>query len=63
MCDAFTTFQPLTKFVSGVGNAQACAQGRATVKVKMKVNNKEFQLTLKDVLYIPNNPQNLLSLG
>jgi len=63
MRDAFTTFQPLTKSVSGVGNAQACTQGRGTVKVKTKVNDKEFQLTLKDVLYIPNNPQNLLSLG
>jgi len=63
MRDAVTTFQPFTKSISSVGNAQACAQGRGTVKVKTKVNDKEFQLTLKDVLYIPSNPQNLLSLG
>jgi len=31
--------------------------------ITMKVNGKEFALTLIDVLYIPLNPQNLVSLG
>jgi len=61
--DAFTTFEPLTKTVSSVGNAQTHAKGRGTIKLLSKVNNETFRLTLTDVLYIPTNPQNLLSLG
>ena len=61
--DAFTTFEPLNKTVSGVGNAQTHAKGRGTIKLLSKVNNETFRLTLTDVLYIPTNPQNLLSLG
>ena len=61
--DAFTTFEPLNKTVSGVGNAQTHAKGRGTIKLLSKVNNETFRLTLTNVLYIPTNPQNLLSLG
>ena len=63
MRDAFTTFQPLIKSVSGVGNAQTRAEGKGTVMIQTKIDNDIFKLTLKDVLYIPTNPQNLLSLG
>lgn len=63
MRNAFTSFQPFTKAVNGVGNAQTYANGRGTIAIKTKVDNKEFRLTLKDVLYIPMNPQNLVSLG
>ena len=63
MRDSYTTFTPLTKTVSSVGNAQAHAEGKGTVTIKTKVKDKEFQLTLTDVLYIPTNPQSLLSLG
>ena len=63
MRDAFSTFEPLTKSVSGVGNAQASAKGKGNIKITTKVVGREFHLTLKDVLYIPTNPQNLISLG
>ena len=63
MRDAFTAFQPLVKPISGVGNAKTQAEGKGTVKLTTWVNGKEFQLTLEDVLYIPSNPQNLISLG
>jgi len=63
MREAFTSFQPLVKPVSGVGNAKTQAEGKGTVKLQTKVKGKQFQLTLKEVLYIPSNPQNLISLG
>jgi hypothetical protein len=63
MRDAFATFQPLVKPISGVGNTKTQAEGRGTVKLTTRVDGKEFQLTLEDVLYIPSNPQNLISLG
>jgi hypothetical protein len=63
MRDAFTIFTPSVKPVCGVGNAQACAEEQETIKIKSKVNGNEYTLTLKDVLYIPTNQQNLLSLG
>jgi transposase InsO family protein len=63
MREAFTSFQSLVKPVSGVGNAKAQAEGKGTVKIQTKVNGKQFLLVLEDVLYIPSNPQNLISLG
>lgn len=63
MREAFQTFQPLRKYVSGVGDAQAEAEGRGTVKIQSVIEGKSYFLTLEDVLYIPSNPNNLLSLG
>jgi hypothetical protein len=63
MRDAFTTFQPLDKHVSGVGNAITQAKGKGTIKLQTHMNGKQFHLLLEDVLYIPSNPQNLISLG
>ncbi len=62
MREAFTSFQPLVKPVSGVGNAKTQAEGKGTVKLQTKVKGKQFQLTLEEVLYILSNPQNLISL-
>jgi len=63
MRDAFETFTPLSKPVHGVGNAQTHAEGRGNIKIKSQTNGHEHNITLKDVLYIPTNKQNLLSLG
>jgi uncharacterized protein (AIM24 family) len=62
MCDVYTTFQSLTKFVSGIGNAQTKAKGQGTVRIRMVVDDKTYQITLQDVLYIQSNPQSLISL-
>ena len=63
MCDAFITFTPLEKPVHGVGNVQTHAEGKGNIKIISTVNVIKHQLTLKDVLYIPTNQQNLISLG
>jgi len=49
--------------VCGVGNVQTHAEGKGKIKIKSTVNRKQYNLILKDVLYIPTNKQNLLSLG
>jgi hypothetical protein len=56
-------YTPLQRSVRGVGNVQTCAEGRGDIRVKSIINGTEHQLTLRDVLYIPGNQQNLLSLG
>ena len=47
----------------GVGNVKAQAQGRGTVELESVVNRQTYILKLQDVLYIPTNKQNLISLG
>ena len=61
--DAFSTFESLRKPINGVGNASTYAEGKGTVNVQSRVGAKTFHLTLNDVLYVPANWQNLLSLG
>ena len=56
MRNAFSKFESLIKPISGVDNAIMYASGR-------KVDGNPHQIVLKDVLYIPSNPHNLLSLG
>jgi hypothetical protein len=63
MRNAYTTFESLEKPVSGVGNAQTCAKGKGTINIRTMVNHQAYNLTLRDVLYIPSNPHNLISLG
>ena len=64
MRDAFTSFQSLQNtLVNGVGSATTHAHGRGTVEIESEVDGYKYILKLEDVLYIPSNPQNLLSLG
>ena len=63
MRDAFTTFEPLNRNVSGVGNTKTSAEGRGTVNLTTQFDNHKYLLTLQDVLYVPSNLHNLLSLG
>jgi hypothetical protein len=62
--DAFVSYKPLTgKTVSGVGNNKAKIEGRGTVELESINNGYKYLLKLEDVLYIPSNRNNLISLG
>ena len=62
--EAFTTFHPLTATtVTGVGNMETKAEGRGTVELTSWCNGHKYILQLENVLYIPNNRNNLISLG
>jgi hypothetical protein len=62
--EAFTSFHPLTATkVTGVGNLVTKAEGRGTVELTSWCNGHKYILQLENVLYIPNNRNNLISLG
>jgi hypothetical protein len=62
--DAFKTFKPLNGItVSGVENVKEKAKGRGTVVLISYYDGHKYMLELQDVLYIPTNRNNLLSLG
>ena len=46
-----------------MGNALTSAQGQGTIDIHAQTHDKHYILTLEDVLYVPQNPHNLLSLG
>ena len=49
--------------VHGVGRVTISPQERGTIKLKLKISNKNFIIILYNVLYIPKNKHNLISLG
>ena len=62
--DIFTTYQPLhNTSVVGVGRLKAKAEGKGTIELESRYNNKTYVLRLENVLHIPTNRNNLLSLG
>jgi transposase InsO family protein len=62
--DAFITYCPeVNTTVSGVGNVKAQVAGRGTVELESSYKGIKYTLRLKDVLHIPTNRNNLLSLG
>ncbi len=61
--NAFMAYQSLKKPISGVDNVITYAQGRGTVDIHTQVDNENFALILENVLYVPQNPHNLLSLS
>ena len=61
--EAFKTFHPFSTTVSGVGNVKIEAKGKGTVKLKSSYKGQKYIIELKDVLYIPTNRNNLISLG
>ena len=62
--DAFDTYEPIPEIpISGVGGMKAHAIGRGNVKLKSECNNRTYILKLKNVLHVPKNKNNLLSLG
>ena len=61
--EAFTKFTPLTATtVTGIGNLSTTAHGRGTVELISRNGNKQYLIKLKDVLYIPNNCNNLITI-
>ena len=63
-CEAFKTFHPLIgTTISGVGNVKAKAKGRGTVELLSTYDCHDYILKLENVLYIPTNRNNLISLG
>ena len=62
--DVFTTYEPLRNTsVMGVGCIKAKAEGKGTVELQSRYNNQTYIIKLENVLYIPTNRNNLLSLG
>ena len=62
--DIFLTYQPLRNTsVIGVGKLTAKVEGRGTIELKSRYNNKTYILRLHNVLHIPSNRNNLISLG
>ena len=63
-CDAFTSFYPLTATkVTGIGNMVTKAERQGIVELTSWCNGHKFILQLENVLYIPNNQNNLISLS
>ena len=63
-CEAFTKFHPLTATtVTEVGKLETKAKGRGTVELISWCNHHKYMLQLENVLYIPTNHNNLISLG
>ena len=63
MQSSFQTFEPIKDIVNGVSNMKTHAKGRGTVKVTSFINGQHYQFLLTDMLYVPTNTHNLLSLG
>ena len=62
--DAFIIYDALCgTTVAGVGNITTRAEGRGTVKLLSRCNNEDYILRLMDVLHVPGNQCNLISLG
>src|ERR1700735_707137 len=62
--DSFITYKPLDKIaVSGVRSLATFAEGKGTVELESTIDGNTYVLKLEDVLYIPSNNQNLISLG
>jgi len=49
--------------VGGVGGIQTCTEGRGTIQLESVYKGCKYTLTLKDILYILRNKNNLISLG
>jgi len=62
--EAFITFKPAHKtLVGGVSSIKMHAEGQGTIQLKSVYKGQKYTLTLKDILYIPRNKNNLISLG
>src|ERR1700741_3006743 len=60
----FIDFQPIDLLpITGVGNQTTTAKGRGTIIVTSEHEGKITNLQLTDVLYVPSNKTNLISLG
>src|SRR5215471_14921111 len=62
--DLFKTYTSIQdSSITGVGGKRATAIGRGTVELISNCNGKYWTLALKDVLHVPGQKNNLISLG
>ena len=62
--DAFVSYQSMHDTqIGGMGSSNARVEGRGTIELESQCEGKKYAMTLQDVLYIPSNKHNLLSLG
>jgi len=62
--NTFNTYKPIPAVpIAGVGGAKAHAIRWGNIKLKSKWNGKIYILDLQNVLHMPKNKNNLLSLG
>ena len=62
--EAFIDYESIDPIsVMGVGNIKAHAKGRESVKIKSHCDEHEYTLQLENVLHVPRNNNNLISLG
>jgi len=61
--EAFTEFTPLNRTLRGVGNNEVPVRGRGTIRLKSQIDGQKFVIVLKDVLYVPQAPNNLFSIS
>ena len=63
-CDPFTTYKPIQYIpISGIGGIRMHAIGKGTVVLCSEYKGYVHTLHLNDVLYVPNNENNLFSIG
>jgi hypothetical protein len=61
--EAFTSYTPVKgDTITRVGGKTAGIAGQGTVKVISMCNGQKYILELKEVLHVPNNRNNLVSL-
>jgi len=62
--DTFDTYEPIPAIpIAGVGGAKTHAIGQGNIKLESECNGTTYILELRNVLYVPKNKNNLLSLG
>ena len=62
--EAFIDYWPAGgKTVAGVGNSKMPIDGWESVELQSKYGGKSYRLWLEDIMYVPSNRNNLLSLG
>ena len=63
-CDAFITYEPIQYIpILGIGGIRTHAIGKGTVVLHSECKGYMHTLRLNDVLHVPNNKNNLLSIG
>jgi hypothetical protein len=63
--DAFTEYKSSLRghFVTGVGDTKTVVEGRGTIVLNSEFDGQKRLMTLQNVLHIPTNRNNLISLG
>jgi len=62
--DAFITYKIIPEVpISGVGGLKTHVIGRGRVNLQLECDGKTYILELHDILHVPDNHNNLLSLG